>query len=401
MPLLDSDVAILGTGLAPLVAANHLLNQGKSVLLLNPDLDFFLEDSELPLDPLLKQKLTPKRLANSLPDQALSILRPEFPGAIEFWSRNSDITGYHDPHAPHVRQRGRLWISSTDSKQLWDWEELEDLYVEASDADLNPQILDGLAAARRFPGFASHFDNFRGLYIPKLCDVDIVRYRNGLLEYIRERLGPERLLCAVNSVERMPEAVRFHSRGTLNTARLKEGMLVFWTPRLSSWILNQSKKAEIHPKLPKGVRVWEEWFLNSREVLDPNTVGMFGDMAVWAAFEGTPASQKTLAVLRAGPLVTLDEVQLPQGGLSWASTDSFGALSSLCHGFLKWDRFSIRSMKARAVFEWEKQKPWLLSDSDPLIWVIPECDGPLIDVVQTARSACDQLTKSLSTVEGH
>ena len=33
----DSDVALLGTGVAPLVAANHLLAQGKSVLLLNPD----------------------------------------------------------------------------------------------------------------------------------------------------------------------------------------------------------------------------------------------------------------------------------------------------------------------------------------------------------------------------
>ena len=100
-----------------------------------------------------------------------------------------------------------------DKDRLWDWEELEDLYVEASDADLNPQILDGLPAARKFPGFSSHIGNFRGLFIPKLCDVDTVRYRNGLLEFVRERLGPERVVCAVNQIELMPEGIRFHSKG--------------------------------------------------------------------------------------------------------------------------------------------------------------------------------------------
>ena len=77
----DSDVALIGTGLAPLVAASHLLSQGKSVLVLNPDFDFFLEDSELSLDPLLPLSsagLDPKRLAANLPEQVLSQLRPRF-----------------------------------------------------------------------------------------------------------------------------------------------------------------------------------------------------------------------------------------------------------------------------------------------------------------------------------
>ena len=77
----SADDALLGTGIAPLVAANHLLAQGKSVLLLNPDRDFFLEDSELPLDPLLQGLPDPKRLTRSSPEQALAELRPDFPGA--------------------------------------------------------------------------------------------------------------------------------------------------------------------------------------------------------------------------------------------------------------------------------------------------------------------------------
>ncbi len=65
----DSDVALFGTGVAPLVAANHLLVQGKSVLLLNPDWDFFLEDSELPLDPMLLE------MPSRIPSQASSLAK--------------------------------------------------------------------------------------------------------------------------------------------------------------------------------------------------------------------------------------------------------------------------------------------------------------------------------------
>jgi hypothetical protein len=392
----DSDVALLGTGVAPLVAANYLLGQGKSVLLLNPDRDFFLEDSELPLDPLLQDTPSPKRLARSSPENALAELRPDFPGAIEFWSAHTGKQGFHDPDAPHVRQRGRLWMSSFDKNRLWNWEELEDLYVEASDAGFNPQILEGLQAAKRFPGFSGNAGTFRGLMLPKLCDVDTVRYRNGLLEFVRERLPLERVVCAVNQIDCMPEGIRFHANGTLNTAKLKDGMLVFWTPQLSTWVLNQAKKAEVQPKLPRGVRLWEQWSLNSRDEPDPGMIGMLGDMAVWADFEGIPPENKQshrLAVLRSGPLVSPKGLNLPQQGLNWASAQSFGSLSNLCHNFLKWDRFSIHSLRARAIFEWENEESWLLTPSDPLVQVVTACDGPLVDVVRVARSACERLLR--------
>ncbi len=393
---LDSDIALLGTGVAPLVAANLLIAQGKSVLLLNPDWDFFLEDSELPLDPLIHGQLNPKRIVQSSPENALAQLRPDFPGPIEFWSEHVERTGYHDPIAPHVRQRGRLWITSQDRPSRWNWEKLEDFYVEASDSNLNPQILDGLSAARRFPGFSAKTANHRGLYLPKLSDVDTVRYRNGLLEFVRERVAPDRVVCAINQLEWMPEGIRFHSKGSLKTAKLRMGMLAFWTPRLSPWILSQAKSAEVTPLLPSGVRLWEQWVLNSRELPDPHTVGMYNDMIVWSDVEGQPSKQSgatlpLLSILRAGPLVDLNQLNLPQGGLSWASADSFDSLSNLCHDFLKWEKFTIHALKARAIFEWNQEKKWLLSTSDPKIEVVPACDGPLVDVVRAARSACDHL----------
>ena len=104
---------------------------------------------------------------------------------------------------------------------------LEDAYVGFSDAGLNPKILDGLQAARKFPGFSAE-RHYRGLLLPRLCEVDVSRYRNGVLEFVRERLGQERILIlSVGHIEVMPGGLRFHSNGKAHTARIHDQILVF------------------------------------------------------------------------------------------------------------------------------------------------------------------------------
>ena len=380
----DSDIAVLGTGIAPLIAATYLLSQGKSVLLLNPDRDFFLEDSELPLDPFLPGMPSPSRIARSLPEQTLKTLRPDFPGAIEFWQPGVHNTGYHDFAAPHVRSRGRLWISTAEA--------LERLYVEASDAGHNPQILDGLLASRRVSSSPISND-FSGILIPKLCDVDVVRYRNGLLEFVRERLGPDHLISNADQIEWMPGGIRFHSKGTPCTARLRDGMLVFWTPKLTPWIINHAKQAEVIPNLPQGVRLWEQWNLDIGKPLDPNTISIYNGMTLWNDFEGPPHEESLLAILRPGPLIPLESFHSPESSLHWASADSLSALSDLCHHFLKWEHLSIRAFKPRAVLEWTQEEPWLLCQTDPMIQVVPASDGPLVDIARVVRSACNKVQR--------
>ncbi|NDF14537.1 hypothetical protein EB061_04355 [bacterium] len=80
------DYLLIGTGVAPLLAAQRLTQRGDSVAILNPDTDFFLEDSELPLD-LLSFETTntdlSRRFSNNLPEQVYRDLIPEFPGALE------------------------------------------------------------------------------------------------------------------------------------------------------------------------------------------------------------------------------------------------------------------------------------------------------------------------------
>lgn len=146
--------------------------------------------------------------------------------------------------------------------------------------------------------------------------------------------------------------------------------------------------------MPRGIRLWEQWSLISRDELDTDVVGTFSNMVVWAEVEGKPSpggasKVDRLSVLRSGPLLPL-----PQGfnetptGSSWITADSLNALSVLCYDFLKWNRFSVRSMKPRAIFEWDEgMRPWCFQDQEPTVKIVPACDGPLVNVVRISREA--------------
>ncbi|OFZ81804.1 MAG: hypothetical protein A2583_11055 [Bdellovibrionales bacterium RIFOXYD1_FULL_53_11] len=392
----DSDIVLVGTGVAPLVAAARLRAEERRVLVLNPDLDFFLEDSELPLDPLWsggRLDFSTQRLKKNLRKRALSELRPEFPGAIELWegaAPGAARDGFKDALAPHVRTRDRMWIDVPGFSGV-SWDLVEKMYVEAADAGLNPQIMDGAAALGRFPGYSARPDRFldaRAVVLPKMCDVDVARYRNGLLEFVRESLGQERVLCDVSQMELMPGGVRFHHGKGLRTARATGGVMIFWTPRLTSWVVGQSRNHESRlPAMPLGIRLCEEWSLLSRFPLVCDVVGGVGDVICWAEVEGAPEPETRplhrLSVLRAGSLVS-DALSADD----WASAASFRSLSSVCHDFLQWDKFSIRSLKTRALLEWEDGIHPKAMRLAPGAHVISGCDGPLVDVVAAVREAC-------------
>lgn len=418
----DSDVVLLGTGVAPLLAAARFLSEGHRVLILNPDRDFFREGSELPLDPLLTSTgaLSAARLQRSLPERVTDVIRPFFPGAIETWLGNEGA-GFRDQAAPHVRARSRFWIDSDTfslRERSLDWPRLEELYVEASDAGLHPQLLSQLTAIRRFPGVnrskREFEESFRGLWVPRVCDVDVVRYQYGLLEYVRERIGDLRMVTSASQVEWIPEGVRFFDQGQYQTARISKGAICFWTPRMTRWIRGIGKKLEATLPQPAGVRVWEDWTLVSRDALDPTVVGVFEDMTVFASYEGLPPVQAagaadtgvhSLRVLRPGPVTALEGglshgvgtvsgVGGAGGGAESAAggQESFRALERLCGQMLRWSDFSVRSFQARVLLEWDYRKlaqPMFQMGGELSKWhVMGGADGPLFEVAHQVRKAC-------------
>lgn len=396
---LDSDFVLIGTGLAPLVASQLLLRAGKRVLLLNPDFDFFREESEIALDPLWNLPSTEalvKRIKNSSPESIRKILSPEFPGAVETWhQRDTGAVGFKDASAPFIRARSRLWINE---RPLWGSE--EDLYLHASESGLQPQILDSLAAATKFPGFSGReSEEIRGLLLPDVCDVDVGRYQRGVLEFLNEKMGDGRVFVSVSQIEPTPDGIRFYASSDIRNAKVSEGIIAFWTPFLTEWISSLLDRvadpARLLKHMPVGLRIWEHWTLVSREALSPNVVGAFENMLVWASLEGSPAQSPKLdhlSVLRAGPLLFWKEKRTPQLGGHWVSEDSLSSLSRLCNEFLGWDKFSVRSMIPRWILEWPSD---LESRSIPLqhprldFRIVTHADGPVSEIVATIQETLE------------
>lgn len=388
----DSEVVLVGTGVAPLVAAARLTAAGRRVVVLNPEADFFLEDSELPLEP----RSSWEKIGWSQPEKALEFLRPDYPGAIELWPKPQRSEGagrdWSDRAAPHVRARSRIWLSSPG----WDSRvERDDFFIQALDHGHKPQALDAEAALARFPGTSPRSGGgdasaWHGVQLPRLVDIDLNRYRHGLLEFLKERLGEEGLRCGVSPMELFPEGLRFHQNGKSRTVRVSDRLVVFWTPRLGPWIAAQAKRLEAKLPQPLGVRLWEQWILRSRQKLDPSVVGVLGNLCVWGEVEGAPESEGTelLSILRPA-----DELAQGTLGAGLASSASIRDLSRFCSEFLCWDGFSVRAYRPRWVMEWAGDSPpWVnLPQPGHGFEVVAGADGALLSVVERARRVAGRI----------
>lgn len=381
-----AEVVLVGTGVAPLIAAYDLLAQGLRPIIVNPERDFFLENCELSLDPWIPWSTEADdlvaRIKAGLQEGVLSGLRPVFPGAVEAWpGKGNGKEGYRDPQAPFVRARGRLWLV-TDPEQQPLWRKLEDLFVVLHDADLNPQILDGVSAIKRFPACNSEERMGQGIWVPRVADVDLTRFRVGLLEFVRERLGDDGVLCEASQMQWTEQGLRFHYRGQVRTGLASRATMVFWTPALQSWIQAQLRALEVRVTLPQGIRQWEEWVLNSREAIDPSTVGIWNDCVVWGDGEGAPDLAPTSRVRVLRPVGT--------DGSGWASGDSFKSLHRLCQEFLRWEKFGVHRMDPKSTVLWKPGTTAMAvktSKSAPSLWLVPGADGPLASIVTRVRES--------------
>jgi len=368
---IECEVALLGTGLAPLLAAQALSRQGHSVLLLNPDHDFFRENSELPLEPLLVGESVPTDLPGTVSlqrvDRAREILAPEFPGGIESWSRESASLGsaFRDGSAPFLRSRQWNWIPPSH----------DDLYLRLLEAGLNPQSSQGPAAARRFPGFnwqRGPDPGFEAIGVDRLVDVDLDRYRNGVLEFVRSRIPPENMRTSVSGLEVLASGLRFFSGASAVHAKASRGLWVFWTPRLTSWLEKLCAGVKQEGLLPPAaVQSWEEWSLCSRDPIDPTQVGITRDALAWAGVEGEPRE----------PVLDLNVLMPSASAGQVAGAESFLRLGRFVQNFLNWDRFRIRDLRTRQLLA-VPHGEWSVANLSMPVRVMSGCEGGLVGVVR-------------------
>ena len=387
------DYLLIGTGVAPLLAAQRLSNRGDTVAILNPDADFFLENSELPLDLFsfeTKHADISLRFKNNLPEQVYRDLIPEFPGAIELWKEENTLKhdkAFQVEEAPWIRSRYRLWIAPVRSKSA---DRLENLYLRTLDLGWKPKWLEGVSLAKRVPGFASKNSESRdlekwvGFMGPRFGDIDVGRYRTGLLEYVRERLGRDHIHTRAHILDMDTKGVRFQlASGLPMNLEVGRAVLNFWTPKMERNLRNNLEKFQ--PRLlgafEQSVKkqIWEEWDILSRDPVSPNVVAHLESVRVWSHGEGEPppGGWNRIKLLRR------------EASSSLLGEQSIQDLSKTLFRFLGWERCTVRGMSPRSFYRWNQTAPMEFDADGIKNVVILACDGPIHWIASQVRHAID------------
>ncbi|MBS1959767.1 MAG: hypothetical protein JST80_09870 [Bdellovibrionales bacterium] len=389
-----TDYLLIGTGVAPLMAAQSLSAKGHAVTILNPDSDFFLENSELPLDLMNFESPTTdisKRFNNNLPEQVYRDLIPVFPGALEMWKEEDDevedAKQFKVEAAPWIRYRHRMWVVPAGSPGV---DRLESLYLRALDLGWKPKWLEGVSLAKRFPGFSArnledrNIDRWVGFMGPRFGDIDVSRYRSGLFEFVREKLGRDNILTSAHVLDIDSKGVRFQlSSGLPINIEVSRAVSFFWTPTMERFLRGQLEKYQ--PRMLDNFeasvnrQLWEEWNVLSRDPVNPYVVAQIEGLRVWSHGEGIPPVGGWNGI----------KIMRREQGAKLLAQDSIQDVSRLAFQVLGWDRFTVRSVTPRTFYRWITTAP-LEYDSDGLrTFIIRACDGPLHWIAGKIRRAVD------------
>jgi hypothetical protein len=170
------------------------------------------------------------------------------------------------------------------------------------------------------------------------------------------------------------------SSGALDPRDCRLGVWVCLTPRVARKLRFDSRTLPAF----RGYRAQEEWTLFSRAPIHLETIGNLrrgaSDLCAWGQLEGSfprEAPVFRLNLLHQGP-------RLESVG-DGKSVESLNAVSELCLETLKWEAFSVRSMRSRRVFEWA-EPPGFSAHREAGAFYVPHCDGPLAGVVEQIES---------------
>ena len=383
---INADFILIGTGAAPLIAAHHLISDGKSVALVNPDRDYFLEDSEIGFDPF---GLSAAQILRSDAETTHSILSPFFPGPLELAAHSPTVLRQRGDHGqPWVRPRTRLWIrpaiDGTNRALAAEWDRIENFYLTAEEHGLHPQLVDGLSAMRRFPGFSPKsglldlpFDT-HAIQLPVGSDMDVERFRLGLHEFVAERVGSDRILRGVSSIQLSPMGeMDCHLMAGGGPCKIigESGILVFWTSGISNLVrrILPERPASHSIEMPES-QSWEDWQFVSRDALIPEVIGWHEGGFVLAQVDGAPGDHHAL-------------LRLLCPGNGEFKVDR---LNRLFRQFLRWRSFALRNLKTRTHLIWNPEAPTTVW-SNGKIRVLGRADGSMVEIAYHVKSACDQL----------
>ncbi len=382
------DTVLIGTGLAPLVTAIRCLQEGQTVALVNPHRDYFLEDTELPLDLTLSDGAFFDQIQRESLDHLGEMIRRPFPGPLE-WVKGAEPISNHEGAWLRARNRIRVQRKEVNELSMGRVHALEELYLKLSEVGVKAQWLEGWSAVKSFPGInltrvtqqrKDELERYVGLWIPRGLDLSIDLYRMGILDFLREKLDSDHLLLDCSQITLQSGGLRFVSGGQVKQIRAERSVLVYWTPALSHWIKSESQRLGVSPRSPVSLRPWEEWSVISRDPIALDHVGMYLGGMAWAQSPGQ------LQVLLPGVPGLEDEQP------DWVNASSFEGLLGLLQGLLGWERYSIRSLRTHALWDWgDRPQRFKLLSGDSPAWILSDGGHSITQTIDRAWRVYDEL----------
>lgn len=365
---LDTELVLIGTGLAPLLAAFRLRSRYAKIWILNPHFDFFLEDSELPFNP--DWPLGQGRDDDSF-EEMFQLLQSYYPGSLAATARPSP------DGAPQIRARRKVVIQG---KNLDLWTNYEHAFVKRY-SELKPQSSEGLLALKHFPGVnlskIAAPDRFAGLQFTRFGEIDIESYRAGILEFMRDQANVE-ILTNVHPIEFRSDGILFRLDERTRSIGAPAQVAVFWTSGIQFWLDQLFRKFDLGTAPIRKSHSYEEWQLISKNEIDAENLGLIDDAWVWAVPERGGAH--AVHILRK----TAEKEPFGEA--------SFRAVRKLVDGFLHWDSMTIRQLRHRETFEpASSMLPSILQSQPYKIELIPNSDGPVSRVARSIEDWSEDL----------
>lgn len=347
----EVDYVLVGTGLSTLLSLKLILDQGGTAILLNPEREFFSENSELDFSPVfeLEQRsfLSAENFRRLQSEVVFEELSPHFPG----------------PFNPLIKNRRLVWMGKRGDPE---WEQLELSSVQGFVEGAKVKERDLTELENVFPGLDGRF---RGYELGKYSEVDSASYREGLLQFLSQKYSGSLLLAGVGSIRFSGKSIRFFAEGKLQQVRIKKSMIVCWTPRLSPWIAREFQKNSGRSAL------WEDWLIHTRAPVDPTMVVFLEGF--WIRPQGDRICVSTMRRVPA---------QDTQRELF--NEESFSRLRKLCHYYFNWTSIRLREYRHRSLLKgadlWASGVMHSSKDEIP-VQIFCEADGYIGDVVERTK----------------
>jgi hypothetical protein len=249
------------------------MDQGLTVLVLNPDRDFFrerLEDGFESFLPLQIGVLQIERARQAQYEEALSQIRNFYPGPVVSTKPQAQKAPW-DPDGLRVDQESVCFFQNTDHlgrlKYSDQWQLIEEFGLALSEDERRVQDVRGISASLWMPGLSPSYAarqekegvDYAGLTLQDCYSIPVSSFQWGLRDFILERLGNESVITQVQDFSWKNQTLLFRADSDIQYQVSFEALEVFLSDRTAHWCEQLLKESSERRKRGHGKNLLKEF----------------------------------------------------------------------------------------------------------------------------------------------